>query len=444
MNRITVDTIKLPFAMQVMYEDLESEQEKNQAKFEWLTDILLQNKKDVTIVYEQSYNSTRYSDSQSNSYNGIDGEDYNFIKITIKQAERGMVRIVYSGELLPSRAIHRDDNNSYTIETELSGSTRDNRRQNNVMDFLHSIATSYNQSMAQIDTLQNQHKKLKKELLSWKDTATKLQQSWQNEKDDTLQRYLVLLNRVKSDLRCAKDELKKEKDKQALLERKFSSRSATLTNSQRGPPGREAVVDHDDEHDVEMFDEYEVSQLAQGKRVDANLSKKGILKRETSTTPRAAATAIKIKLPNQESSCSTSSTSAPPLFQSSQYSQNLSQSFYSQSSVRENPHTGSKEYYSVADLFRDDDNNGTNPNTLDHNMSSQLSPCTSPSTSEKTESPSLLPGENDINIKSDSAVRVTGKKRSRVDDSNIKKKPKKKRQSGPVKFSDDFQISEEL
>ena len=61
-----------------------------------------------------------------------------------------------------------------------------------------------------------------------------------------------------------------------------------LTNSQRGR-GREAIVDHEDEHDVEIFDDDEVRLLAEGKRVDVNLNKKkGILKREISTTSRTA------------------------------------------------------------------------------------------------------------------------------------------------------------
>ena len=71
-NRITIDTIKLPFAMQMMYKDLESEQQKKQTKFVWLTEILLQNKKDITILYEQSYSSTsRYNYNHSNSYNAL-------------------------------------------------------------------------------------------------------------------------------------------------------------------------------------------------------------------------------------------------------------------------------------------------------------------------------------------------------------------------------------
>ena len=178
------------------------------------------------ITCSQSYNTNSYNDSFSCSYSNHDKscmddgnstKHHDCIKILIKQTIKKLVRVVYTGQLLPST----------TTSTSLSSSscthTNSTNLQTNLLSLVHSITTSYNQSLTNITTLQNQNKTLQKQLNGWKDTATKLDNEWQDEKDETLANFLVLYNQMKKDYRSVKEELKSEKKKNLLLMEKLQT-----------------------------------------------------------------------------------------------------------------------------------------------------------------------------------------------------------------------------
>ena len=134
---------------------------------------------------------------------------------------------------------------------------------------------------------------------------SKLDSEGQVEKDELLDRFLVLLNRVKSDLRKARkhleDERKKTKNGSSVIQSYFPSALF--------PPKKE-LVDLNDGHDYEIFDTEEVERLAAGP-----------LQKGTTRS--------------RDHDCIMASREEPPLHQPSEESWNESQPL-----VRRDPHTG--------------------------------------------------------------------------------------------------------
>ena len=119
------------------------------------------------------------------------------IKMTVRERlHSGIVKVVWSDFLESGSAAGGNGNNAYLFASFLTTSLRD-----------------ANKDIAQ---LQTDLSKAKADMTGWKDTASKLDNKWQKEKDGLTERFLVLYNRVKSDLRDAKKELSDEKKKKTV------------------------------------------------------------------------------------------------------------------------------------------------------------------------------------------------------------------------------------
>ena len=269
----------------------------NQDKLDWVTKTMLQQIQDPNI--QVSF--TRVTSSTD--------VNVNTIQLTIKQSIRNIVRIVYSRELVKQSQVPSSQN------------------------ILYAISTSINQSQYQIKSLQSDMDSLHKQLRAWKDTATKLSiEYWQKEKDELMQNYLVLLNRIKHDYVTKDEELKKEKEHSKSLEIQLQSYkrdgignvddSDNIINKQhRSKQPSEQINNHTKNHQIfnhehyeqDVFDEHEVELLAQGKKVDFAKLNDGIKPIATTTEP----------------------VTTP--------------------SIRSNPHTGVIEIWSTDDIFNDDE-----------------------------------------------------------------------------------------
>lgn len=139
------------------------------------------------------------------------------------------------------------------------------------MLFIQSIHTNMIQTHSELDSLRESTKQLSNDVSVWKDTAEKLHEKhWEKERDELMNNFLVLLNSFKKELRQVTSELGQEK----MINRDLQDKLKKVTSI-----AREQVVDHEDEHDVEIFDQKEVELLAAGKKVEYN-SKKQCIKPE--------------------------------------------------------------------------------------------------------------------------------------------------------------------
>jgi len=327
-GRIGLHSIKLPTSMMT------------QNKFSWMTKILLHPNKDVNIKYVYTQ-----VDEDNTEHIHID----RCVKVVIKQSIDKVVRYVYSGDLESIQNYNQHDK-----------TTKTNRYQNdNVMTFIYSITNALQQSKFKNEHMELEKSELMKQLHSWQDTATKLDKSWQKEKEDTLNRYLVLLNHCKQDLRTAKNKLQDSQQKYNDLLRQTQETSDKSSGQSTGKvqdqeqEQKEAVIDYEDEHDIEIFDEDEINLLARGKRVysSKNASKKEKRVEQNHTFSRQTSVTTEV----------TTSQSQPTSRPMSQHSQLTSAAYPSNSqtlsqsqSSRTNPHTGVVEMWSVDDLFHDE------------------------------------------------------------------------------------------
>ncbi len=123
------------------------------------------------------------------------------------------------------------------------------------------ISSSLQNAQSQIAFLETNRQSLERNLHSWKETASRLHRDhWVQEKEELMGNCLVLLNRVKSDLRQSRQKINEEKQRYNILEAKIKELRTEYEK-------RRMVVDHEDDHDVEIFSEQDVDQLAMGVRI---------------------------------------------------------------------------------------------------------------------------------------------------------------------------------
>lgn len=131
-------------------------------------------------------------------------------------------------------------------------------KQTNNFQFMRCIVHDVIETKRELEGLRDSNDKLVKDVSIWKDTAERLQEKhWEKERDELMSNFLVLLNQVKSQMRNVKSEL----DQQKMMNQSLQDKLKRLSKA------REQVVDHVDEHDLEIFDPDEVALLAAGKRV---------------------------------------------------------------------------------------------------------------------------------------------------------------------------------
>jgi len=206
-------------------------------KIDQLSSLILQQKSNVTVLYELvAYNDHSIPTTRARPEFGVQHDDGDpaFVKMTIKQSLGSIVRVVWSGRLLMTQ-------------------------EPTAMEFIQTISSELLKSNGVIEQLRENETKLKSQMISWKDTAEKLGDTWQEEKDGLFSRFLVLLNRVKNKLRAAHKELKEEKEKNLLQKERGRAPSIPYMSQKT-----DHLVDYEDEHDIERYDPEQVKRLAMG------------------------------------------------------------------------------------------------------------------------------------------------------------------------------------
>jgi hypothetical protein len=216
----------------------------------WFTNALLTkhtNESDSSSTMEAVYKNINLQFNNANgsaneNANANANENANAIQLNIKVSSGRIpiIRIVFSQTLPQSQHPHA------------------------ALHLVQQISTSLRIASSQITFLQTHQQTLERNLHGWKDTATKLHRDhWKEEKEELVAHFLVLLNRVKGDLRQVRGEVQKEKQRCRVLEEQMKR----MKEDHDHLKGREMVVDHEDEHDVEIFEKGEVDRLAMGVRV---------------------------------------------------------------------------------------------------------------------------------------------------------------------------------
>ena len=387
----------------------------------WLSNIILNSSKhdDIDISFTFCHDSeTISSRCRNNEHDNENEHDKSSssdrrlgrqIKILIKQSIQNIVRVVYSGKLIIIPSSSSSSSSSQSVPQQ-------QQQNNNVMSFLHSLSTTINESQSTIQSIKQQNIKLQQELIAWKDTAMELEQTWQSDKDETMENFLVLLNRVKADYRKVVHELKLVKDnkeeeggssyrvqdssshQQKQQKQQSSSLSSSLSSTMlrsksSGSGGKRKNKDtvssavevapmksnlkggntpviHN--HNTSLFDEHEAALLARGKRVYDNIDhsfsstpltlsqnkKKAKVDENIEKTNNGTITNATTNLQRQstvsshQSAITTITNSTADIESSSQR-----QSQESAMTIRSNPLTGVIEMWNTDELFKDNNNN---------------------------------------------------------------------------------------
>ena len=216
------------------------------------------------------------------------------------------------------------------------------------LPFLQQTSTSLMKSISSSHSSKIHSLKIENERNAWKDAATKLSiEHWKDEREQLMNRFLILLNRVKGDLRTANGKLSEETQKYQVLQEKYKRLELELNK------GRELVVDHIDEHDANIFDDLEVMKLAAGDRVDGSASNP--TSRRPGTHMKGSIMAKKRKLNASAGACSIPSATAKRTKAAVDHggADVLDDAQDSSSKMRKNPLTGSIEIWDADAMFSD-------------------------------------------------------------------------------------------
>ena len=157
------------------------------------------------------------------------------VKITVRERlDSGIVKVVWNDFMESGPAAN---NNAYRFTSHLTSSLRDANKD--------------------IAELRAELAKAKADMTGWKDTASKLDGLLQKEKDGLTERFLVLYNRVKQDLRNAKKELSEEKKKKKTV------RVEPMVQNALAPEEPMAPQNNDDQEEL-MWDANMVEMMAAG------------------------------------------------------------------------------------------------------------------------------------------------------------------------------------
>ena len=258
------------------------------------------------------------------------------IKMTVRERlDSGIVKVVWSDFLESGSAAGNNGINAYLFASFLTTSLRDANKD--------------------IAELRADLSKAKADMTGWKDTASKLDNKWQKEKDGLTERFLVLYNRVKSDLRDAKKELSDEKKKKTM-------RVEPLVQNALAPEEPSAAKNHNDQEEL-MWDADMVEMMAAGptkKKPSAAAMSNGASRKVASTTstatkPRAKRTrhdeatkAKKSARHNGDESPSKKLSSRAVQDSSDDDEDDLGAS---QSQARANPYSGATEMWGPGGIF---------------------------------------------------------------------------------------------
>jgi len=214
-----------------------------------------------------------------------DGEK---VKLVIKyyhgSDEDGSMKKAWSG-ILEKQQDTNDNNND-----------RKNGGQNANLSFFKILGDSINQGRNNVEILQSEKDQLQKDGGAWKDTAQKLEGTWQREKDMVFKNFSTLYNKTKNELDKALKEIRKLQDREQNM-----SMLALQNANKRPPPAileEEEMPDQPDDYDHNLHDEEMVELLAAGKPYDIKSKKKSADK--ASTHKRAKLIKIKKEAVEEE------------------------------------------------------------------------------------------------------------------------------------------------
>eukprot|EP00557_Chaetoceros_sp_GSL56_P004764 CAMPEP_0176489768 /NCGR_PEP_ID=MMETSP0200_2-20121128/7485_1 /TAXON_ID=947934 /ORGANISM="Chaetoceros sp., Strain GSL56" /LENGTH=400 /DNA_ID=CAMNT_0017886973 /DNA_START=24 /DNA_END=1226 /DNA_ORIENTATION=+ len=167
--------------------------------------------------------------------------DNDCIRLDVKYTFQTIVRVVLSVD------IPRVSSSSLSLVIEIS-------------DFLSGCLST-------LQTLQSQVEQVERERKEWKDTAQKLCiEQWHGEREELIQRFLVLFNKVKGDLRNANEKLNQEKQQYKVLLERYKIQEQRYG----GRDDHDVMVDYEDEHDDVNLRDDDVDRLARGIRINGS------------------------------------------------------------------------------------------------------------------------------------------------------------------------------
>eukprot|EP00978_Attheya_sp_CCMP212_P008171 scaffold19088_cov53-Attheya_sp.AAC.5 len=249
------------------------------------------------------------------------------ILMTIRERlSSGIVRLVWSGALKETKKelrlghVLEDKNN----DSDSAGPS------SSALPVAILLGNFLRESSNELDVTKRQSEQVASELAAWKDTATQLDAKWQTEKDELTQRFLVLLNRVKGDLRRTKNNLQRAQD----------IAKATPTNALIQPG---TVVTEDqlletaaDDDDYLLYDPQMVERLANGPPKSAKMKQptKEKVTRSTQATAEKKSRDLSLSQSSQNNNVTT-----------------LSQASSASHPTRRNPLTGAIEVWDAQEIL---------------------------------------------------------------------------------------------
>jgi hypothetical protein len=298
----------------------------------WFVDVILlqstgeEGRCDTNLSYCEKYQ-TIDEDANNTARPIFSVIDNDCIRLDVKYRFQTIVRVVLSVE------IPRISSSPLPIVSQLS-------------DFL-------SESLSTLQTLQGKVEELEKERNGWKDTAQKLcVEHWHCEREELMKRFLVLLNKVKGDVRIANEKLIEEQQRYKVLLEQYKRQQQFI--KRHGGEG-DVAIDYEDEHDDVNLPEDEVERLARGIRVDGSTlshteeQQVASNKRKLATNEENSTNNVKYLKNGGGGDDDVCWKDSKPAATSSANTNNSRSNKY----TRKNPLTGSIEIWNVEDMFSD-------------------------------------------------------------------------------------------
>jgi hypothetical protein len=253
-----------------------------------------------------TYRYTKQDNSPGDDDTKVVDTEPNSIQIKIKHQMDNVMRILWSGELQVMPQLEQFVNFQSRQQKTPSEPV-------NAMPLLQALASSLEESNKKIDELKKSQRRLESQLYGWKDTAQKLDNTWQYEKDEMLERFLIILNKSKETAEKVHGELVEVKKEREEYKQAAAAASVSTTGN-RGSMNflsSTELMDDVDQHDAQPFVKDEVldelinaptnkrrrEYAAQGR----NAAKKRALIRSTATAPSQSQQSLSMSQPTTNS-----------------------------------------------------------------------------------------------------------------------------------------------
>ena len=360
-------------------EDVSGRQKTSKEKIDQVISYLLGGGKNVQIIYKIE-EQTQSSLSKSENMDA-------HIKMSIKDEFRSfdgdmILRKLWTGQL------KLFDFSNYEQETYwinlIQSNNKKNSTTNNIsntaLPFIRSMEYTYNQLQQECKSIQKERDEYRKAALNWKADIEKLRDGSEKSFNELTSNFLILYNNTKKRLQYALKELDREKLK-SQKKNLNSTNNNVCAKEAMSMPQHDEPVDHEDEHDLPIFDDKDVEKYASGLAVtkySVNPNKLTCNDNITSSTITQSQDKIDRKHENYDvltiQSQQTESNHKIRANTQSSLSQPLSQESSFTPSIK-NPYTGALEIWDLNSIFTEDQNicdkNETNVN-FSHRNSARL------------------------------------------------------------------------